>query len=253
MSTPREKSPLDIYHIVNVGVAKQAIFVDKHDYEQFLERLNSDTFRECEVIAWCLMTNHFHLLVKGNQDCISIAMLGLLSSHTRNFNNRHGRTGPLFQSRYFSEPICSEKQLLCAIRYIHQNPEKAKIGKHETYQWSSYQDFFGTSISNSRKEILNLLGGRQKFAQFHRSEETANFLEENLEGKIGDSEALLILRELLRGEPLGNNALSDKWRRSIILRSMQRQGVSVKQMQRVTGLSLNQVRYSLYSNNFEEI
>lgn len=251
MTTPREKSPLDIYHIVSVGVAKQTIFADKYDFEEFSKKLHSDTFAECEIVAWCLMTNHFHLLIKGDLNDVSRAMATLLSSYTRIFNNRHGRVGPLFQGRYYSEAIADERQLLCAVRYIHQNPDKANIGSHENYQWSSYQDFLSTNQLPITRKILAMFGGRQKFAEFHRAEETRTFLDEHLSSRISDSDALLLLREFLQKDPLGNNAMSDRWRRAALIRRLKSNGISTAQIQRITGLSINQVRYSLYSKEFD--
>ncbi len=153
-----------LYHIFNRGVEKRQVYTDSVDYNGFLTRLVfyqqertiarfSDSDFDIadrlpplhyQLLAYCLMPNHFHLLVQANSDRgISVAISNLLNSYTRSFNTRHQRVGPLFQGAFKSVPVQSDEQLLHVQRYIHLNPYVAGIetvvGSHP---WSSYKEYF---------------------------------------------------------------------------------------------------------------
>ena len=88
---------------------------------------------DVEVFGWCLMGNHVHLLLHGHIAGISKAMQVLLGTYALKFNEQTGRSGHLFQERFSSEPIDSDEYLLSALRYIHQNPDKARIATYDSY------------------------------------------------------------------------------------------------------------------------
>jgi len=150
-------APESYYHIYNRGVNKRVIFKDKQDYSVFLSYLktyllpkdtdqlnskvkNPDTSYtdksqaeallllnnfsdKIELLAYCLMPNHFHLLIKqqGESD-MEYLMRSLMSRYSKYFNKRHHRVGPLFQGRYKAVLVESDAQLLHLTRYIHRNP-----------------------------------------------------------------------------------------------------------------------------------
>lgn len=244
----RETSPLGIYHIVSVGVAKQTIFADADDNATFVEKIKGGCLEPCEVLAWCLMGNHFHLLIEGDIEEISQKMRSLLCSYVRIFNNKHGRTGSLFEGRYFSEPIKDEQQLHNAVRYIHQNPEKAGLAKFDCYQWSSYQEYMKSKVGGTQAQILDALGGRQGFARFHRSTESQLFIDEQLHSRISDTEALLIFKECLGEDPLSDLKLKDTKLRAKVFQHLSKKGLSAKQIQRVSGMTLSTVKHALYNH-----
>ncbi len=172
----------EYYHVYNRGVERRDIFVDKRDYERFLyllfacndslPLLNSQFFyrgfasietypRErkpiVSIVCFCLMPNHFHLLLKQRVDGgISKFMQKLGTGYTMYFNKKYSRSGVLFQGVFKSRHIDKEEYLTHLTRYIHINPaelrepawkEKGILSKKDTYdfikqyQWSSYPDY----------------------------------------------------------------------------------------------------------------
>lgn len=137
------------YHIYNRGVEKRVIFKDDQDYAVFLSFLKRylDTYphkdnsgREytwlapkVELLAFCLMPNHFHLLaLQKKVGGLRAFMQSLLTSYSMYFNWKYKRVGPLFQHRYAASMIDSDSYLLHISRYIHLNPED-----WQAWQWSS--------------------------------------------------------------------------------------------------------------------
>lgn len=146
----RLKSENGFYHICVRGNNKQAIFQDDRDREEYLLRLSQYKERyKMHIFAYCLMTNHVHLLVYDNGQDISKFMQGLSLSYVIYFNKRYNRTGHLFQDRFTSVPVKGNVQLLATSRYIHLNPVKAGIvEKVGEYKWSSYEAYL-----NARDEF----------------------------------------------------------------------------------------------------
>ena len=112
------------------------------------------TLKECKRIsgfdlyAYCLMTNHVHLLLKVGKEPLEMIFRRLGSRYVYWYNRKYQRTGHLFQDRYRSEPIENEAYFLTALRYIIQNPMKAGMEESPgTYPWSSYSDYLKTSAS----------------------------------------------------------------------------------------------------------
>jgi len=100
------------------------------------------------VAAYCLMTNHYHILVQTPDGNISRGMRHLNSVHTQRYNRRHGFDGQLFRGRYKSILVCGDSHLLQLVRYIHRNPVKAGLVKDMSdYEWSSYKGY----LSNAKK------------------------------------------------------------------------------------------------------
>jgi putative transposase len=158
------------FHVYNRGVEKRDIFCDKVDYYRFLHDLyefndsaptNSNykgifgsptsvnSSRDClvEIICFCLMPNHYHLLV-GVQDKTKLTefMRKVGTGYTNYFNQKYVRSGHLFQGKYKSILIENDEYLTHLSRYIHQNPKKSKklnIESLYNYKYSSYLDYIG--------------------------------------------------------------------------------------------------------------
>jgi len=123
-------------HVTCRGNRRQAIFDNDDDRERFLRLLD----RVCRafdwrVFAWCLMTNHFHLVLGVPEATISPGMQLLCGDYAQDFNWRHGFTGHLFQGRFGAGVVNSERHVFEAIRYVDLNPERAGL---EAWRWSSY-------------------------------------------------------------------------------------------------------------------
>ena len=150
---PREYSPSGIYHIMSRGINKMAIFVDTYDRLRYIDILLQVKKKiSYDLYAFCLMSNHNHLLLKEANTNISKIMASINIRYSMYFNRKYSRVGSLFQERFHSEPIESERQLLTCARYIHNNPVKAGIVKSPgEYRWSSYHDY----LDNSGEPLLN--------------------------------------------------------------------------------------------------
>ena len=133
-----------LYHITSRGNTRQAIFLNEEDFTDFLEILNSVVKRYNFLLhAYCLMNNHYHLLIETPEGNLSKGMRQLNGLYAQRFNQRHQRVGHLLQGRYQSILVDKENYLLELSRYIVLNPVRAGMVKEpKDYRWSSYQ---GTS------------------------------------------------------------------------------------------------------------
>ena len=170
-------APDEHYHLFNRGMIKQNIFLDKNDYSRFLflilyfqspvtiphpkrfiksfvqhsvfdisveEKQKIIKNRYVELVSFCLMPNHFHLIIREvKEGGISKYMQRVLNSYTKYFNKRYEKSGHLFQGPYKAVHIKDDNHLLYLSTYIHKNPTELNQwkGKEKTYIWSSYQDY----------------------------------------------------------------------------------------------------------------
>lgn len=131
------------YHVMNRGRRQDDIFLEEGDYRLFLAILRETaTLWNLEVAAFCLMSNHYHILVRTPEGNISRCMRHLNGVYTQRFNRKHGIDGSLFRGRYKSVLVEADGHLLELLRYIHRNPVKANIAAQlEAYPWSSHKGY----------------------------------------------------------------------------------------------------------------
>ena len=143
----RIEYPGAVYHITTRGNAYQDVFLDDTDREEFLEILEQTVDRFNWLChAYCLMTNHYHLLIETVDPTLSRGMRQLNGVYTQAFNRRHEQVGHLFQGRYKAILVEKEAYLLELARYIVLNPVRAKmVKKPEEWEWSSYRATAGLS------------------------------------------------------------------------------------------------------------
>jgi putative transposase len=136
----RIEYPGAVYHVTSRGNEKKPVFKDDHDRESFLNALQHVNKRyNWTCHAYCLMTNHYHLLIETPDGNLSIGMRQLNGVYTQLFNKWHGRTGHLFQGRYKAILIQKDSHLLEVCRYVVLNPIRAKmVERPEDWKWSSY-------------------------------------------------------------------------------------------------------------------
>lgn len=160
--------PGGVYHVVVRGNERAAVFRDDADRERYLKRLAH--YREkfgLRLLAFCLMGNHVHLAIRRGQFPLSRVMAGLQSSYTQWFNRRHRRVGHLFQGRYKAFLVQEDVYLLGLVRYIHENPVKARLVETaRAYPWSSdryYRRGRGPEWLDL-DDVLKMLGRRRRAA-----------------------------------------------------------------------------------------
>jgi REP element-mobilizing transposase RayT len=124
----RIDAPGALHHIIARGIGRRNIFNDDHDRDKFLERLETIIAQtQTCCLAWALIPNHFHLLLRTGEAPVATVMRRLLTGHAATYNRRHRRSGHLFQNRYKSILCQEESYLLELVRYIHLNPLRAKL------------------------------------------------------------------------------------------------------------------------------
>lgn len=156
------------YHVVNRGVAREPIFFDACDRTEFLRLLGLAHERfGVRVHAYCLMTNHYHLLLECPDGGISEAMHLVGSVYVRHTNERIGRDGPLFTDRFYAKPVTEDAYALRVVRYIHRNPLAfVPLDRLREYRWSSLRDYLGARPAPGWLEIdtvLEMFGGDRNF------------------------------------------------------------------------------------------
>ena len=156
---PRDNRP-GFHHAVTRGNNKQRIFVNNADRKDFLRILSSVANRHgWNIYAYCLMRNHYHLVVNVGDRGLSDGMCELNTAYALRFNLSHGRINHLFGKRFWSEYLADDRRLLNAVRYVVQNPRRAgRTGPLEGYAWSSYAATIGTALSFAQLATGELLG-----------------------------------------------------------------------------------------------
>ncbi len=140
----RIRSCTGIYHVMVRGNERKDIFNNNDDKEKFRKILiKTKKKTKLELYSYCLMNNHFHIVIREREESISSIMKRLNVSYAYYFNKRYDRVGHVFQGRYKSEPIEDDRYLISAVRYVHNNPVKAEIVNNPyDYKWSSYREYF---------------------------------------------------------------------------------------------------------------
>ena len=236
----RKQSESNIYHVIARGSGRCIIFEDDRDRNRFLEELVA-AFAEngVELHAWCLMGNHYHLLVRADLEQLAMAMRRLDSSYALYFNKRHNRVGHLFQGRFKSEPIGEDEYYLTVLRYIHHNPQKAGICPANEYPWSSYREYIGDKGISETDLGLEMLGGVEAFVRFHENSDDAVACMDMGSGRrfIEDDEAMAIAKAALPGMQVESIVSLGKSERNEAIRTLRAARLSIRQIERLTGIS----------------
>lgn len=159
------------YHVMNRGLEGREIFARPGDGRQFLTLLaEACSLFEAECHAYCLMPNHYHLLLHTPQGNLSQLMKRLSGIYTQRFNLGHERDGPLFRGRYKATLVDADNYLLQVSRYIHRNPLAAGlISQAENYRWSSYRSYLTPSGAPDwlhREMLLEMAGGPDAYRDY---------------------------------------------------------------------------------------
>lgn len=149
--------PNQYYHLMNRGLGKQKIFLDKDDYLKFLNNLLSYKEKfDWSIYCYCLLPNHYHLLVKTQNDPLDNIMKSLQTAYGVYFNKKYKRTGPVFNGRFKSTIIQKGDYFLYVSKYIHRNPLKANVCQNlSDYPYSSYPEYMGKTNPAIKKEIID--------------------------------------------------------------------------------------------------
>lgn len=231
------------------GINKQIIFKDNEDYEKLLYVLKDyKEICEYEIYAYCFMSNHIHILIKEGKEDLGMVFRRIGAKYVYWYNKKYERCGHLFQGRYKSEPVEHEKYFLTVLRYIHQNPIKAGItNKIEKYPWSSYQEYIWTSdfcntnfplslFSDNRVEALSM------FKNFNSQTNDDKCFMSNRPKYIDDKDANVIIKQIVGIVDPKQIQHLDKEKRDEIIKCLKDKGMSIRQIERLTGVSFSIIR-----------
>lgn len=224
-------------HIIVRGIGKQVLFENDEDrmhYLHLLQRYRDD----CEVVimAYCLMENHVHLLLKDPKGMASVFMKKMGVSYAIYYNKKYERTGHLFQDRYKSENIKDDAGLLAVYRYILNNPGKAGIASPQAYVWSSYREYGKSTGLTDSGMLKEMIGSRGDFHKFLKTEDEEEFLED-VPVKHDDDWAMRMIKRVLdvsSGTVLQQMSKSE---RDDSLAKLKKAGLTVRQIERLTGIN----------------
>jgi len=193
----KEFSKGGIYHIYNRGVNKMNIFEKEYDFKVFLFRLKENLFPDklnrpnlsksekrrkplppgsFDLISYCLMPNHFHLLIQQKTDLpITKFVSKICTGYSKYFNKEYERIGAVFQDQFKAVLIENNEQLLWTSFYIHKNPLEAKLVKFlDNYKWSSYLEYFDFKENNglcNKDIILEQFNTPRQYLEYFKNEE----------------------------------------------------------------------------------
>jgi putative transposase len=248
----RVKSRTGIYHIMLRGANRQEIFHDDEDCIKFLDIIEKYKMKsEVEVYAWCLMSNHIHLLIREGNEDISITMKRIGVSFVWFYNWKYRTTGHLFQDRFKSECVETNKYLLTVIRYIHQNPVKAGIiDRPDQWRWSSCPGYYGKNIYPKKMLDCDFILGmfstdsvvaKERFKEFNERKNNDNCLDDRCKKRrLSDEEARLEIKKSLGPIKIAQVKSLPKSKRNEVLRKVKGiDGLSQRQAARILGVSPN--------------
>ena len=256
----REKSGTGIYHVMMRGINHQDIFEDRADYWKFLKLLRMQTHPEDKqghalpahltLYAYCLMSNHVHLLVREQAEGLVAPIKSIAISYAQYFNYKYEHSGQLFQDRFKSEPVNDMGYFVTLLRYIHQNPVAAGIAsKVSSYTWSSWCEYDDSKVCAvpvcTTQHVLGRIAKNDLIELVNDPLPKAlNILDFNneMEQRVTDEKARQFLTELLGGASVSSLQHFEKDERNAIISQLKSFGASIRQISRLTGVSEGIVR-----------
>lgn len=191
-----------LYHVIIKGIDNQNIFYDDIDRRVFLKKLLiTKKEYEIKICAYCLMDNHVHMVIRIEKEFLSKAMQSLMIRYVQYFNKKYERTGTLVQSRFKSKNVENQDYFLRVCRYVHRNPENAKMAKTSEYEWSSYQEYIKKEKIIDKRILLYYLNNdinefikyTTQIDEYDNLNELAEF---EITGRLKDEEVLEIIMKM---------------------------------------------------------
>ena len=220
------------------GINRQQIFEDEEDRQRLMETLLR-YHDECgyTVYAYCLMGNHIHLLLKEGKDELDSVIKRIAGSYAYWYNWKYRRSGHLFQDRFKSEPVEDESYYLTVLRYIHQNPVKANLCKNvENYSYSSVQEYLNQPVLVDTSFTFSVLSCSE-FLDYHKQIAEDKCLEMEDHFRLTDEEAKRIIKRISKCKTASDFQSLDIAKRNTYLKKLHKNGLSIRQISRLTGVS----------------
>jgi len=252
----RHTTPTGIYHVMMRGINHQVIFEDTEDYQYFMacmERFGISYDDEgmpigqnCTYYAYCLMGNHFHLLLRERKEKVGQTLKRIADAYVYYYNRKYMRSGHLFKDRFRSEPVDTIHQFTALLSYIHRDPIKVGLSKLAgDYPYSSWGEYSGAVFPQARLchveavlqripfEKLNMLVTQPQPADI----KIMDIEDEKTLHRLSDVQ----VKDLLAAHSGIMNTSQfqrlDRQRQTEVIRLLRSQGASIRQLERLTGLS----------------
>jgi len=202
---PRPLRPIErglIYHVINRGNNRQRVFTKDADFTAFLAAIGDlKERRPFELYGYCLLSNHFHLLIRATETSISRIMQSLLVSHTQRYHKHHRSGGHVWQGRFKSPVIQNDEHLLTVLRYIEANPLRAGlVARADEYRWSSY----GAHGLGEANELLDRLSTYEELSPQPAARQRK--WAELVHRPIAEATLLAVRRSAATGLPYGDQS-----------------------------------------------
>ena len=174
MGSPRRLEEAGaIHHAFAHAIADAPLFAERFDFEEYVRLLEKTAAKYgWQVMSYCLMSNHLHLLVRTTEPNLGTGMQYLHSRYALDFNRRHGKRGARFRARYGSRRVLTDENFEAVARYIPMNPVNAGIcARPEDYEWSSHGPLMRGDAPPwmGHEEMLWLIGGVERYARIVES------------------------------------------------------------------------------------
>jgi len=251
----REVSETGIYHVLMRGIDNRNIFQDENDKQKFVDIIfkKRDT-SNFNLYAYCVMDNHVHFVIREDQRNLSSYIKGIIIGYVCYHNKKYGKAGHLFYDRFKSETISDERQILAAIRFVHNNPVKESIAKEVgEYKWSSYNSYIAESfekygsenVTTDYSEILSIFSKDKEeavriFVEFSKSDALDIFCDYNIRDR--DLELIrnrIMAKEVIAQSGIGTDAFASdrETLRSVILKLRNEHDISLRQIAEILKLN----------------
>lgn len=245
----RRKSGSGIYHVMLRGINREPIFFDEDDNRTFIALLRR--YKEVsgfELYAYCLMGNHVHLLLRERDEPLELIFRRFGAAFAYRYNIKYRRTGHIFQDRFKSEPVEDDAYFLTALRYILNNPVKAGLCTDpEEYPYSSAKEYMDMKSDMTDISFAVFITGQKELLRYlhEPTEEFCMDMDDSPRRGMSDQEALALIHKQsveLHRESDDADALAQT------VAELIGAGISIRQMERLSGLSKAQIEKCLRKN-----
>jgi REP element-mobilizing transposase RayT len=239
--TIRRASTTGIYHALLRGINQQRIFEDDDDREFFLRKIE-EIKEQCGItlFAYCLMSNHLHLLIRQGTEPLSLFFRRLGAAYVYRFNHKYDRSGHLFQDRFKSEPVEDDAYFLAVLSYIFQNPVRAGICREaDGYRWSSLRLLNEKNIIIDWTELFAIVPEPElrALAKQPLMSDPFTVTARGRQPRYSDEEAVLLIKEVSGAETGSQFQKLEAEQQCLSILALYERRVSVRQMARLSGLS----------------
>lgn len=242
----REKSNTKIYHVMSRALNKQILFESDKDCLVFLSYLKEAKEEyKFAIYAYCLMSNHFHLVIQDKNDNLSSAIQKICQRYSKYYNAKNDRTGYVFNDRFHSEAIEDKEYFLTCIRYVHQNPVKALICKQvNKYKFTSYHAY-----KNENSNYLGLVDckpvykiiSKEDFVKFN-NEMNHDKCMDMVHSKLSDNVVAKMLYKISNVKNNKEFQHLDEAKKCYYILKLLDYGIPILKLSRVSGLTYGKIQ-----------